>query len=101
MEIIIIVMLIVVNGIFATTDMALMSSRKTRLHEPAENSDTGAGDALFVFKEPKRFLSSTKQAPSFLGHSSKSTRRTLDILRGLRSSLFPPVMPTHRELAKS
>jgi CBS domain containing-hemolysin-like protein len=100
MEIIIIVALTVVNGIFAMTEMALMSSRKTRFYELAVNSDAEARDALFVFKEPNGFLYSTKQAPAFLEHSGKSVRRTLEVLRGFKSNLFSPVMPTHKELAK-
>lgn len=67
MEIIIIIALIVVNGIFAMTEMALVSSRKTRLHELAENGDVGARDALRVLKEPNRFLSTIQVGITLVG----------------------------------
>ncbi len=66
-EIVIIVALVVVNGIFAMAEMAMVSARKTRLRELAENGDAWAKDALDVLKEPNRFLSTIQVGISLVG----------------------------------
>lgn len=67
MEIVIILALIVVNGVLAMTEMALVSARKTRLRELAENGNAGARDALRVLKEPNRFLSTIQVGITLVG----------------------------------
>ena len=66
-EIIIILMLVIVNGIFAMTEMAMVSSRRTRLHDRADKGDTGAQKALDALKEPNRFLSSIQIGITLIG----------------------------------
>jgi putative hemolysin len=66
-EIIIVLMLVIVNGIFAMTEMAMVSSRKTRLQNRADKGDTGAQKALDALKDPNRFLSSIQIGITLVG----------------------------------
>jgi magnesium and cobalt exporter, CNNM family len=54
--ILVIVLLIVVNGIFVMAEMALVSSRKPRLQQWANEGSTGAQIALELSSNPDRFL---------------------------------------------
>lgn len=67
MEIIIIFLLVLVNGIFAMTEMAMVSSRKTRLQHRADKGDMGAQRALDALKEPNKFLSSIQIGITLVG----------------------------------
>jgi putative hemolysin len=66
-EIIIVLLLVMVNGIFAMTEMAMVSSRKTRLQNRADKGDTGAQKALDALKDPNRFLSSIQIGITLVG----------------------------------
>ncbi|OPY67602.1 MAG: Magnesium and cobalt efflux protein CorC [Syntrophorhabdaceae bacterium PtaU1.Bin034] len=66
-EIIIIIALVVVNGVFAMAEMAMVSARKTRLQELAENGDSGAKEALHILKEPNKFLSTIQVGITLVG----------------------------------
>jgi putative hemolysin len=66
-EIIIVLLLVIVNGIFAMTEMAMVSSRKTRLQNRADKGDTGAQKALDALKDPNRFLSSIQIGITLVG----------------------------------
>jgi len=66
-EIIIVLMLVIVNGIFAMTEMAMVSSRKTRLQNRADKGDAGAQKALDALKDPNRFLSSIQIGITLIG----------------------------------
>ena len=57
MEILLIALLTVLNGVFAMSEMALASSRKARLAALAESGDKGAAAALRLMDQPTRFLS--------------------------------------------
>ena len=45
-EIILIIVLILANGVFAMSEIALVSARKTRLQQRADDGDMGAKAAL-------------------------------------------------------
>jgi len=53
--IILVLVLIALNGIFAMSEFALVSAKKTRLRQKAEEGDTGADTALKLANEPHRF----------------------------------------------
>jgi putative hemolysin len=57
LEIIIIILLIIANGIFSMAEMAVVSARKALLKQRADEGDTGARAALELTKEPTKFLS--------------------------------------------
>src|SRR3954462_3287427 len=60
MEILLIALFTVLNGVFAMSEMALASSRKARLAALAESGDHGAAAALRLVDEPTRFLSTVQ-----------------------------------------
>lgn len=57
MDIGLIIVLILVNGIFAMSEMAVISAGKARLQKLVAERRAGAGTALKLHKEPTRFLS--------------------------------------------
>jgi putative hemolysin len=67
MEILLIALLTVLNGVFAMSEMALASSRKARLATMAEAGDTGAAAALKLMEQPTRFLSTVQVGITSIG----------------------------------
>jgi putative hemolysin len=67
MEILLIALLTVLNGVFAMSEMALASSRKARLAALAESGDKGAAAALRLMDEPTRFLSTIQVGITSIG----------------------------------
>jgi len=63
----IIVLLIIGNGLLAMSEMALASSRRSRLQERADSGDAGARRALSLYDEPNRFLSAVQIGISLVG----------------------------------
>lgn len=57
MELIVIFILLIFNGIFAMYEIALVSSRKTRLAEKAKFGNKGAKTALQLLQHPENILS--------------------------------------------
>jgi putative hemolysin len=57
MDIGLILILIVINGIFSMSEMSVVSSRKARLQKLAAERRSGANTALKLHEEPSRFLS--------------------------------------------
>lgn len=60
MEIIIILLLTVVNGVLAMTEIAVVSSRKSRLTQMAAEGSHGAKRALELVESPNRFLATVQ-----------------------------------------
>lgn len=58
--ILVILVLILVNGIFVMAEMAVVSSRKPRLQQFANEGSTGAQTALDLASNPDRFLATTQ-----------------------------------------
>jgi len=65
-EIAIILLLIFVNGIFVLSEIALVSSRKARLQQRANEGDEGARKALELASSPNRFLSTCQIGVTFI-----------------------------------
>jgi putative hemolysin len=59
-EIIIILALLILNGLFAMCEIALVSSRKSKLEQSAKQGSKGAKTALDLLKEPEKFLSTVQ-----------------------------------------
>jgi putative hemolysin len=59
-EIVILVLLLVVNGIFVLAEIAVISSRKTRLQQQANEGNKQAGAALELAQNPNDFLSTVQ-----------------------------------------
>lgn len=66
-EIVILLLLILANGVFAMAEAAVISSRKTRLQQRAEEGDAGARAALTIAEEPTRFLSTVQIGITLIG----------------------------------
>ena len=66
-EIAIILFLILLNGIFALSEFAIVSARRTRLRQRAETGDIRAGVALEIAYEPTNFLSTVQIGITLVG----------------------------------
>jgi putative hemolysin len=67
MEIVIILLLIVLNGIFSMSEIAVVSSRKARLEQAAREDRPGATAALQLAQEPNTFLSTVQIGMTLIG----------------------------------
>ncbi len=67
MELLIIFLLIVLNGVFAMAEMAIVSARKVRLQQWAEAGDTKARVALELAEEPTSLLSTVQIGITLIG----------------------------------
>lgn len=66
-EIVIIVGLIILNGIFAMSEVALISARKSRLSTDAKKGNKSAKIALKLANDPDRFLSTVQIGITLIG----------------------------------
>ena len=67
LQIAVIVVLTLLNGLFAMSETALVSSRKAQLRQRAEAGDKGARAALELADSPTRFLSTVQIGISLIG----------------------------------
>jgi putative hemolysin len=66
-EIVIVLLLIFANGLFAMSELAIVSARKARLQEQAERGDGKARAALELANSPNRFLSTVQVGITLIG----------------------------------
>jgi putative hemolysin len=66
-ELALVAVLIALNGFFAMSEMAIVSSRRLRLATMAEAGNEGAKVALKLFDEPSRFLSAVQVGITLVG----------------------------------
>lgn len=66
-ELLLIVVLLALNGIFAMAEIALVSSKRARLEQRVKEGTTGAGLALKLLGEPERFLSTVQIGITLVG----------------------------------
>ena len=67
MEIPILIALIVLNGVFAMSEIALVTARKARLQKLIDEGDTAAAAALKLGEDPTRFLSTIQIGITSIG----------------------------------
>lgn len=67
MEIIIILALVLLNGVFSMSEMSLVSSRKFKLENAKRKGSTGAKTALDLTENPSRFLSTVQIGITLIG----------------------------------
>lgn len=67
MEILIILLLTILNGVFSMSEIALVSSRKSKLETAAKNGDRRAQVALDLASSPNRFLSTVQIGITLIG----------------------------------
>jgi putative hemolysin len=67
MEIAILLALILLNGLFAMSEIALVTARKARLQRQIEDGDRGAIEAIKLGEDPTRFLSTVQIGITSIG----------------------------------
>jgi putative hemolysin len=67
LESLLIVLLLLVNGVFAMTEIAIVSSRRSILQALAEKGSRGAAQALELADNPNRFLSTVQIGITLVG----------------------------------
>lgn len=67
MEIIIILVLILLNGLFAMSEIALISARRSKLDLESRAGNAGARRALRLIENPDRFLSTIQIGITLIG----------------------------------
>lgn len=67
MELLIIILLILLNGIFAMSEMSLVSSRKFKLESAERKGSAGAKKALQLGENPTKFLSTVQIGITLIG----------------------------------
>jgi putative hemolysin len=70
MELLVLLLLFFVNGLFSMSEMAVVSSRKARLQQLDEEGRTGAGAALELANDPSHFLSTVQVGITIIGITS-------------------------------
>jgi len=67
MELLIILFLILLNGLFAMSEIAMVSSRKSRLEAASKRGDLAAKKALELSENPGKFLSTVQIGITLIG----------------------------------
>jgi putative hemolysin len=70
MEFVLLLLLIALNGVFALSEMAVVSSRKSRLQRWADERRPGAAAALALANDPSRFLATIQVGITVIGVAS-------------------------------
>lgn len=66
-EVLIVLLLIVANGVFSMSEMAIVTARKTRLQQLAKEGSAGARAALDLADSPNRFFSTVQIGITLIG----------------------------------
>jgi putative hemolysin len=66
-EVFVIVLLVIANGVFAMSEIAVVAARKIRLQQRAEEGDTRAAAALELANAPAQFLSTVQVGITLIG----------------------------------
>ena len=66
-ELAVILFLLALNGVFAMSELAIVTARKGRLEQRAEDGDAGARAALSLAQDPTQFLSTVQVGITLIG----------------------------------
>jgi putative hemolysin len=66
-DIVIILALILLNGVFSMSELAVVSAKRMRLEKMADEGRRGAGTALDLHDDPSRFLSTVQVGITLIG----------------------------------
>ena len=69
-NVLVIAVLILINGLFAMSEMAVVSSRKPKLQKLADDGNRRAANALVLAQDPNRFLSTVQVGITLVGVGS-------------------------------
>lgn len=100
MEIAIILVLILLNGLFSMAEIALVSSRRTRLETAAKKGSSNAKTALELASSPNKFLSTVQIGITLVGlltgiYSGENITNDLDTWL----QQFPSIQPYAHSIA--
>jgi putative hemolysin len=95
MELLILVLLVLLNGVFALSEMAIVSSRKPRLKAMADRGNGGAKTALRLLDDPSKLLSTVQIGITAIGviAGAYSATALSDDLRPMIAGLHPMLAP--------
>ena len=74
-RIVIVIALILLNGLFALAELAIVSARHSRLKALAASGRNGANRALTLASDPGRFLSAVQIGITLIGIHQRSLLR--------------------------
>lgn len=77
MDIALLLLLILINGVFSMAEMAVVSSRKARLQRLSDDGSPGAESALSLHNEPSTFLSAIQVGITSVGILSGAIGETV------------------------
>lgn len=99
-EIAIIVLLLIANGVFAASELGLVSARRSRLEQQAESGDRRAAQALTLAEQPDRLLATVQVGITVIGTFAAAFggARISDVFTVLLASV-PPFAPYAETLA--
>ncbi|WP_430426805.1 hemolysin family protein [Parasphingorhabdus sp.] len=66
-DVAIIIVLVLINGVFAMSELAIVSARKANLHSLADQGSRGAKTALRLASDPGKFLSTVQIGITLIG----------------------------------
>lgn len=100
LEILIILLMIVANGVFSMSEIAIVSSRKARLQQRANRGDKGAEAALDLAGAPNRFLATAQIGITLVGIFAGAFGGAT-VAEKLATALraFPPLAPYSNAVA--
>ncbi|MCB1024353.1 MAG: DUF21 domain-containing protein, partial [Acidobacteria bacterium] len=67
LEVFLLFLLLIINGLFSMSEIAIVSARKFRLGQRAANGDSGAEAALRIAESPDHFLSTVQIGITLVG----------------------------------
>jgi putative hemolysin len=88
LELGLILVLVLLNGVFASTEIALVTVRRSRLQQLAEDGNRTAGRVLRLKENPGRFLAVIQVGITFLGFLA-SAFAAVSLVDGLEAVLVP------------
>src|SRR5688572_10744219 len=99
-DILLVFVLVLINGVFAMSEIAIVSSRRARLVQMADVGRSGAARALQLAAEPTRFLSSVQVGITSIGIMNGAIGEA-GIASALRGSFeqIPTIAPYANTLA--
>ena len=87
-ELLVVAFLLLLNGFFAMSELAVVSSRRARLEQMAEDGVRGARAALRLLDDPTRFLSTVQVGITLVGVLAGAYSGTT-LAQPLGDALFP------------
>jgi putative hemolysin len=100
LEIVIIFLLILANSFFAASEIAIVSARRGRLQQKADEGKTGAKQALLLSEHPDRFLATVQVGITLISTLSAAFGgASISQPLAIWISSYPPLQPYAQTIA--